>query len=135
MPFFHFFGPPHAFHFAALATAALAGAAVAYVYARSRFPLIAAMSSQNEARDPGAGGARSRSLFSRGARCSGNADRSASRSGEPRNAAFEEYRRETLAKLETESAEFSAYLTRLKHAADKAEFERFMSERRQGPAS
>lgn len=46
------------------------------------------------------------------------------------NAAFQGYKAETMRRLEAESAEFSAYLARLKHAADRAEFEQFMAERR-----
>ena len=48
-------------------------------------------------------------------------------------AAFDEYRAETLRRLEEEQREFLAYLERLRRARDKAEFDQFMDERRQGP--
>jgi len=47
------------------------------------------------------------------------------------NHAFDEYREETLKRLEEEAKEFQAFLKRLRHAKDKAEFDQFMSERRQ----
>lgn len=46
------------------------------------------------------------------------------------NAAFDEYREETLRRLEDEQREFHAFLDRLRHAKDKAEFDLFMAERR-----
>lgn len=49
------------------------------------------------------------------------------------NRAFDEYRAETLKRLEDEQAEFKGFLDRLRHAKDKAEFDQFMSERRQRP--
>jgi hypothetical protein len=52
------------------------------------------------------------------------------------NHAFDEYRNETLRRLEDEQREFLAFLERLRHAKDKAEFDQFMSERdhpTQGP--
>ena len=48
------------------------------------------------------------------------------------NAAFDEYRTETLRRLEEEQREFLAYLERLRRARDKAEFDQFMAERRRG---
>jgi hypothetical protein len=51
------------------------------------------------------------------------------------NAAFDEYRAETLRRLEEEQREFVDYLERLRRAKDKAEFDQFMSERRRGPAT
>lgn len=53
------------------------------------------------------------------------------------NAAFDEYRDETLRRLEEEQKEFRNFLERLRHAKDKAEFDQFMAERRrqdQGPS-
>ncbi len=47
------------------------------------------------------------------------------------NAAFDAYKAETLKRLEAEQAEFADYLTRLREARDRDEFERFMSERKQ----
>jgi len=46
------------------------------------------------------------------------------------NWAFDEYRRETLRRLEEEQREFKEYLERLRKARDKAEFDQFMAERR-----
>lgn len=45
------------------------------------------------------------------------------------NSAFDEYRAETLRRLEEEQREFAAYLERLRRARDKAEFDQFMAER------
>ncbi|MDQ8728980.1 DUF2852 domain-containing protein [Bradyrhizobium sp. LHD-71] len=49
------------------------------------------------------------------------------------NRAFDEYRTETLRRLEDEQNEFKDFLNRLRHAKDKAEFDQFMSERRSRP--
>ncbi len=46
------------------------------------------------------------------------------------NAAFDEYRAETLRRLEDEQREFQEFLARLREAKDKAEFDQFMAERR-----
>ena len=53
------------------------------------------------------------------------------------NRAFDEYREETLRRLEEEQREFHDFLARLRRAKDKAEFDQFMSERRTrtGPSS
>jgi len=45
------------------------------------------------------------------------------------NAAFDEYRSETLRRLEDEQKEFLEFLERLRQAKDKAEFDQFMAER------
>ncbi len=50
------------------------------------------------------------------------------------NRAFDEYRAETLRRLEEEQGEFASFLDRLRFAKDKAEFDQFMAERRQPPA-
>jgi len=49
------------------------------------------------------------------------------------NHAFDEYRAETLRRLEDEQKEFAAFLERLRFAKDKAEFDQFMAERRSRP--
>src|SRR5215470_12621382 len=49
------------------------------------------------------------------------------------NWAFDEYRAETLRRLEEEQAEFKEFLDRLRHAKDKAEFDQFMAQHRQRP--
>lgn len=46
------------------------------------------------------------------------------------NRAFDDYRTETLRRLEEEQREFQAYLDRLRQARDKAEFDQFIAERR-----
>jgi hypothetical protein len=46
------------------------------------------------------------------------------------NAAFDEYRDETLRRLQGEADEFRTFLERLRKAKDKAEFDQFMAERR-----
>lgn len=46
------------------------------------------------------------------------------------NQAFDDYRTETLRRLEEEQREFQTYLERLRRARDKAEFDQFMAERR-----
>lgn len=46
------------------------------------------------------------------------------------NAAFDEYRAETLKRLEEEADEFRAFLERLRMAKDRQEFEDFMSDRK-----
>jgi hypothetical protein len=51
------------------------------------------------------------------------------------NHAFDEYRAETLRRLEEEQREFREFLQRLRAAKDKAEFDEFMAERRNRPAS
>jgi hypothetical protein len=50
--------------------------------------------------------------------------------GSSGNRAFDEYRSETLRRLEDEQREFKDFLTRLRMAKDKAEFDQFMAERR-----
>src|SRR5262245_18024578 len=45
------------------------------------------------------------------------------------NRAFDEYKMETLKRLEEEQKEFREFLDRLRHAKDKAEFDQFMAER------
>ena len=46
------------------------------------------------------------------------------------NRAFDDYRTETLRRLEEEQREFRDFLERLRAAKDKAEFDQFMAERR-----
>jgi hypothetical protein len=60
----------------------------------------------------------------------GSSDRPATSSG---NHAFDEYKTETLRRLEEEQKEFGAFLERLRFAKDKAEFDQFMTERRNRP--
>jgi hypothetical protein len=49
------------------------------------------------------------------------------------NRAFDEYRAETLHRLEEEQKEFAEFLERLRFAKDKAEFDQFMNERGNRP--
>ncbi len=50
------------------------------------------------------------------------------------NHAFDEYREETLRRLEDEQQEFDGFLERLRQARDKAEFDQFMDDRRRDAA-
>jgi Protein of unknown function (DUF2852) len=50
------------------------------------------------------------------------------------NHAFDEYRSETLKRLEDEQREFREFLQRLRFAKDKTEFDAFMNERGPRPA-
>ena len=54
----------------------------------------------------------------------------ASYGGGSGNAAFDEYRKQTLKRLEEEQVEFADYVERLRKARDQEEFDRFMSEHR-----
>jgi hypothetical protein len=49
------------------------------------------------------------------------------------NHAFDDYRTETLKRLEEEQREFKDFLERLRFAKDRAEFDQFMNERRDRP--
>ena len=49
------------------------------------------------------------------------------------NRAFDEYRNDTLKRLEDEQREFREFLERLRFAKDKTEFDAFMNERRNRP--
>ncbi|HVJ52315.1 MAG TPA: DUF2852 domain-containing protein [Aliidongia sp.] len=49
------------------------------------------------------------------------------------NSAFDEYRSETLRRLEEDQQEFQSFLDRLRHAKDKAQFDQFMTERMKRP--
>jgi len=56
--------------------------------------------------------------------------------GRPRssgNRAFDDYRTETLRRLEDEQREFKEFLDRLRFAKDRSEFDQFMAERRNRP--
>jgi hypothetical protein len=49
------------------------------------------------------------------------------------NHAFDEYKADTLRRLEDEQREFREFLQRLRFARDRAEFDQFMAERRNKP--
>jgi hypothetical protein len=49
------------------------------------------------------------------------------------NRAFDEYRADTLKRLEEEQVEFKNFLDRLRHAKDKEEFDAFMAQHRTRP--
>jgi hypothetical protein len=53
--------------------------------------------------------------------------------GSSGNRAFDDYRAETLSRLEDEQREFREFLQRLRMAKDKAEFDQFMADRRNRP--
>jgi hypothetical protein len=48
------------------------------------------------------------------------------------NSAFDDYREQTLRRLEEEQGAFETFLGKLRQAKDKAEFDQFMEERRRG---
>ena len=50
------------------------------------------------------------------------------------NRAFDDYRSETLQRLEEEQREFRDFLDRLRFAKDKTDFDAFMAERRNRPS-
>jgi hypothetical protein len=54
--------------------------------------------------------------------------------GSSGNRAFDEYRDETLRRLENEQREFRSFLERLRLAKDRAEFDQFMADRKSRPA-
>lgn len=45
------------------------------------------------------------------------------------NRAFDEYREETINRLQEEHEEFQAFMEKLRHARDKSEFDQFMADR------
>ena len=55
--------------------------------------------------------------------------------GSTGNHAFDDYRDETLRKLEEDAREFRGFVDRLRKAKDKDEFDRFMSERNFRPVT
>ncbi|MEM7058659.1 MAG: DUF2852 domain-containing protein [Pseudomonadota bacterium] len=59
--------------------------------------------------------------------------RRARNTGNTGNTAFDEYREETLRRLEDEQSAFETFLGNLRRAKDRAEFDQFMTERRNGP--
>ena len=71
-----------------------------------------------------------RSRMNGGAPAGGNFWGGAPSSG---NHAFDEYRNDTLKRLEEEQREFREFLERLRFAKDKTEFDAFMNERRNQP--
>jgi len=50
--------------------------------------------------------------------------------GNSGNAAFDAYRTETMRRLEEEQAEFNGFMSKLREARDREEFERFMADRK-----
>ncbi len=48
------------------------------------------------------------------------------------NTAFDDYREQTLKRLEEEQGAFESFLARLRKAKDQAEFDQFMEDRRRG---
>lgn len=62
-------------------------------------------------------------------KAAGSSWRNRGRTASSGNHAFDEYREETLRRLEEEQGEFLNFLERLRHAKDKAEFDQFMADR------
>lgn len=85
---------------------------------------------QQDRGQPGQGGPRAKQWGGGG--CGSRRGRAGPPSG---NRAFDEYRTETLKRLEDEQREFVEYLDRLRQARDKSEFDSFMAERRNRPAT
>ena len=54
--------------------------------------------------------------------------------GRTGNVAFDEYREETINRLDQEQREFRDFLDKLRAAKDRAEFDQFMADRRNRPA-
>ncbi len=65
--------------------------------------------------------------------CGGWSGRSRRNPASSGNRAFDDYRDETLRRLEEEQKEFASFLDRLRFAKDKSEFDQFMADRRQSP--
>lgn len=53
----------------------------------------------------------------------------------PENSAFEDYRRATITRLESEAEEFRSYLEKLRRAADASAFQAFLQSRKNGGSS
>ncbi|MEQ1887586.1 MAG: DUF2852 domain-containing protein [Alphaproteobacteria bacterium] len=71
-----------------------------------------------------------------GGRCGHRRDRQSSApSRSSGNLAFDEYREETLKRLEQEQQQFTDFLERLRFAKDKSEFDQFLADRRNVPAA
>ena len=70
-------------------------------------------------------------IWSKKMSCSSHGNRSCRRqtSRPTGNSAFDAYRDDTIRRLEEEQQNFEAFLQRLRHARDKAEFDQFMEER------
>ncbi|HCK80146.1 MAG TPA: hypothetical protein DIC59_01605 [Candidatus Competibacteraceae bacterium] len=51
------------------------------------------------------------------------------------NSAFDDYRKETLRRLEEDQREFMEFLERLRRARDRSEFDEFMAERNRRPST
>lgn len=62
------------------------------------------------------------------------AEASSASPGALHNTAFDDYRRETMSRLDEESGKFREFLVRLRRSRDKQEFDRFMAERRPRPS-
>jgi ABC-type multidrug transport system fused ATPase/permease subunit len=75
-----------------------------------------------------------RGLMRRSQRSVGARAQPAGGNGAVHNSAFEDYRRETIARLDEERAKFREFLQRLRRSRDKQEFEAFMAGRRGRPA-
>ncbi len=129
MPFHHIFGPPH-FHFFALhLTAALAAAGAVFYVARNGVPAGVARFGERAKQRYHAWSEGSGDHVPVASFCKGRSG--AAPTG---NTAFDTYRDEQLSKLEDEARAFRTHLDGLRHAKDKAEFDRFLAERKAGGA-
>lgn len=115
---FHFFAPPPPHLAPFLVVAALALTAMALTLSRRRVALGLGSIMQK------VGGDRQSH--------SGVSAKAAKPGSALDNAAFTEYREQTLAQLEVEAREFGVFLERLRRAADAKDFDDFLKERRGG---
>ncbi len=126
MPFHHVFGPPHVHFFALHLTAALAVAGAAFYLARHGVPAAVARFGERAKQRFGAWNESSGETAPVAAFCK-RRERGGTSTG---NTAFDRYRDEQLSRLEDEARAFRAHLDGLRHAKDKAEFDRFLAERK-----
>lgn len=122
--------PSHATVWMLAAGSALASAALTYTVTRPSFqPAVRrVLSTAGAVRRP------LQAMFSRGSAVSATSRpcAQATNSAPMPNGAFEEYRQQTLRQLQDEERAFRDFLFRLRMSRDRAEFDQFMSERRDG---
>ncbi len=88
---------------------------------------------QQYAQDPGSANAGAWGNWKAWACGQGDGAPSSSAGPSSGNRAFDEYKAETLRRMEEEQKDFGAFLDRLRFAKDKSEFDQFMAERRSRP--
>lgn len=68
-------------------------------------------------------------MFNKSHNCGGRRSNRHAMMATSGNSAFDAYKADTLRRLEDEQTNFEAFLTRLRDAKDKAEFDQFMDDR------